>query len=485
MPIVKVPLGEKPYYNIDLVSKTESMADTCIDGFIDEAGTVTARQGIVEFVDTGTGSGGNGLFYWEKEDKLVAASGGKIWLITQDGGVSELAGSDISLHVPVSFQDCTTLDNSPWLYMTDGGYPFYTTGTDFHRLASSTGAPSAATHAVWCGGGILFNHTGTNKFYSNTVNPATGELDLTYFLAAICEMAADKMPDNISALVAEWDEVYIMGAQGCEVWRADLSGNTLYSAVDGTYMPVGLAAPYSPVKVDNTIYCLARVDGLKKLAVVKMVGRAPQVVSLPIEKVINSYSVVSDAIGFTTDDSQYILTFPTEKKTWCYDYLRDRWYPWTMWDAYVADRTEYVGRFTAKAWGKLFIQSTRTGKIGYMDYKCTKDFDDYIHTEHITGNITHGTYNRKQCDQLRLMLKCGSSPEYGAHPKVILKWRDNGNAEWRPERWVDLGDKAEREYFKPCYYMGQYRSRQYSVRYSGDAVFALAGIEEHIEVLSG
>jgi hypothetical protein len=470
-------IGTKPYYNIDPVSKGATVLDSVIDGYIDEAGSFRRRGGLKPWLDLETGAPGNGLFAWYQMDRLVAVSGGRVWLIARDGSKVEVEGAVMS-GGNIVFADGNTVDGGQWLYLTDGGYPVYTQGADLTRLTATSGAPANVSHCCWHSGRFLINSVGTRRAYATDVNPATGEFDNAYFAAADNPLTAVQRPDNLDYLGTSWEEILFWGKQGLEIWQPD---SNFFSPVSGAFSPAGILAPYSVVEADNTVFALCLVDGGNKRAVVKMVGRSPQVISLPIERVLNGHDVVEDAIAWLTRDSEYVITFPTAGETWCYDYRNDAWYQWSKWDSNTASRQEFLGRHSATMWGKTFMQSRADGKIFEYDRATFTDDGQTINTEPITGNFGNGAGVR--INKLRLFLKCGASNGVN-EPVLRVRWRDNGRQEWHGHRDVLLGAQGEYEFFRDLTQLGSTVTRQFSFPFTDDAELVLARVEMDAESLT-
>lgn len=479
-----IPIGTKPYFNIDPVSKGATVADTCIDGYFDESGTLRRRGALKAWLDLGTGAKGNGLFAWHQMERLVAVSGGRVWLIAQDGSTEELTGAVLN-DANVVFADGNKVDGSPWLYMADGGYPVYSTGNALQRLTEASGAPSAVSHVAWTQGRFLVNQVGSRKFYATDTNPETGTIDNAYFLASDNPLTAESRPDNADYLGVSWEELLVWGKQGLEIWRDDA---VFFSPVAGAFTPAGILAPYSVVEADNTVFALCSVDGGSKRAVIKMQGRVPQVVSLPIERVLQGYAEVSDAIGWLTPDSEYVLTFPSAGETWCYDYRNDAWYPWSRWDVDRAERQEFLGRHSATMWGRTFMQSRIDGKIYEYDRSTFADDGQMIRTEYVSGNI--GSGNKTRMNKLRIYLKRGQGDESGSEPVLLVRYKDERNDEgcnedgWNNSRSVSLGKQGKRSFYRDLNQMGSFATRQFSFILTDNADLALVRLEADMERLS-
>lgn len=478
MSLTPLPIGAAPYYNIDPASKGITATDTCVDGWIDEVGTVHRRGGLLTWQDVATNQAGQGIFYWQQLDCLIVRSGTKAFKVTKDGTVTEITGVVFNQSKTI-FADGNKIDGSPWLYMFDGGHPVYTLdGDTATRLDDTKGCPNAVKFGAWVAGRFLVAQSGTRNFFATDTNPESGTIENDYFLAPENPLTAEANPDNLDYLGARESEIVVAGYQGVEYWQAD---GSFFSSVIGAESPCGVVAPYSVVEANNSLYFLGIVDNGRKLAIVRMQGRAPQVVSLPIEKILKSMTTVNDAIGWITDDSEYVITFPTEGQTWCHDYLNDNWYQWSAWDMKTPKRDEFKGRFACAAWGKLFMQSRTDGKIFEYSRNVYQDGGEMFVTEYRTGWIAGS--GAVICPHIRLHLKRGIGGESGDEPALIIRWRDNGKQEWKSERQVSLGKQGEYEFYRDIRQCGSYKSRQYSFLISGNFELCLVKFEHDVSGL--
>lgn len=479
MALVPLEIGKKPYYNVDPVSKGLNISDSCIDGYIDETGTVRRRGGIEEAINLDTGKPGLGIFYWPQADCMIARSGTQCFKIAQDMTVTEITGVAFNEQT-TSFADGNKIDGSQWLYLFDGGYPVYTTdAATLTRLDASTGSPANVNFGCWNTGRYLVAQNNTRKFYATDTDPTSTVIENDYFLASNNPLTAERRPDNLDYIGSHFDEIVVMGKQGIEYWSAD---DTFFSIISGAITPVGIAAPYSVVECNNSIHALCYVDSGKKIAVCKIINRNPTVISSSIDLPLKSYSRIDDAIAWATNNNEYLITFPTEGVTWCYDYKLDTWYQWTKWHVEQASRTEFLGRFGAYAWGSYYMQSRLDGKIYRYSPDIYQDAGETLATEYITGWL--GGNNQTRCNRMRFRIKRGQGDLSGSEPKLLVRWRDNGGQVWSKAKEISLGKIGEYDFYKEIRSCGIYTSRQYSFTLHANCELQLVGVEHEIEQMT-
>jgi hypothetical protein len=259
----------------------------------------------------------------------------------------------------------------------------------------------------------------------------------------------------------------------CEVWQED--GVNPISPLVGSLMEIGVEAPYSMVMADNTMMGLCVVAG--KRAVITVQGRGPKVISEPIANILQSYQTVTDAIGslcFVGGLNMYILNFPTESKTWAYDFKNDIWTQWSSWDLASAENKVFKGYYGtyAKTWNKHLILGS-DGDLYEFSRTQYSDDDAPIRSSIRTGWLDSGTWDRKRLDQLIIKLQ-GYNPD-GA--KVLLRMRTDGFQEWGTAIEIDIQANQQNDHFCKLNRMGIHRSVQFEFIMTDAADLSLVGME--------
>jgi hypothetical protein len=173
----------------------------------------------------------------------------------------------------------------------------------------------AATHIDYINMRFVANMAGTSRMGFTDTNPATGNLENDYWSSTSAPIRNTARGDYLLALRTCWEEIYAWGSQGLTVWQDD--GASPFSQIQSAFSELGIEAPYSLVRTENTLFAVCVLDG--KRVVAKMAGRAPQIASEPIARILADMETVSDAIGdlITVGGmSIYLLSFPTANQTW-------------------------------------------------------------------------------------------------------------------------------------------------------------------------
>lgn len=466
MPLL--PLKEKPYANIDSVGNSiaiEEFNDADKDDFFNNK----KRKGLLEFVSLNTGYPIDGIFNPIDSGIVCAFSAGRLFKITENKVVTEITGATINGGTPVKMADFGTAgyfcNNSKILKWN------YADSTC--SLLTDAQAPTDATHLGFIDQYLLALKKDSQRFdWSDVGTPDSwlGEF-----------ASAESRPDKLVALITAFGEIFLPGSRTIEHWADSGDPAAPFQRIPGTITERGSLSPYSFAQVDNSFMFLD-----EERRVVRMRGRDPQIISNPFDKEFQNLDTISDAIGIhfnAEGDTKYILTFPTENKTYAYDYKLDFWSKWSLWNTYKARRDRWIGQcgVLVPSWNKYLVGSKVDSKI----FTASKNYDDdngtTINTEIITGRIDWGTSKRKSCTKLRVKVKRGVGG-LADTKKLIINYRDNGETQWKPDKVINLGIAGDNKSYRTFRNLKTYRDRQWRFRISSGELL-LVSAEEDIMVI--
>ena len=193
------------------------------------------------------------------------------------------------------------------------------------------GAPLSATYQDGYGLVSVFE---TQQFYQSDLN------DLSTW-EALNFSSADATPDYIVAMIDLQRQVFIFKQLHFEMWNDAGTTGFAFQRNPSVAGEVGCAATFSLAKANEMLIWLAQNDqGVRFVVMLK--GYEPQKISTAaLDWNLAQYSVVSDAIAYIYSQSGhefYVLTFPSQDITWCYDLTASRlsgvpqWHNRPAWD---------------------------------------------------------------------------------------------------------------------------------------------------------
>lgn len=348
-------------------------------------------------------------------------------------------------------------------------FAWWSGGTMF---MADTDAPTEVSHVDYFDQYILANYDGTSKFGWSGVNAPQSWLSTSF-------ASAESKPDELVALHVGWREITLFGKESIEVWQND--GVTPFSRLEGAYVERGCIAPYSVVNAGGIWIWL---DHERRVSMLE--GRNVKLVSGPYDDEIRNIAPARDAYAnFITIGSHafYIITFPSAEKTFVYDLANNSWYEWGTYDSSDGSYEQWRGKsyvYAARWQFHLIGDRSSTGKIYRLREDLFTDAGDEIRTKILTGEITHGTTERKTATELIMRCKRGVGNVTGNEPVFSVRWK-NDNGEWSNYRQVSLGKIGDRQMIKRLFRLGQYRTRQYEIVHSDPSDFVLSNLEENVE----
>ncbi len=468
MPRANIEIGLDSYKNVDEISTRNGLSPLVFDAMKTDIGDDEKRHGYRQFTDLATGKPIDGIFWSKKQKKLFAVSNGIAYTVIESGGATNI-GSGLEKSGKVFFKDDGTRVN-----MANGGAIYHSTaGGTLTQMVDG----DAPTEVIGLGmiDGYLVAQTLKQIHFSNPVD--------TTEWSALDFFTAESRPDDNVALQVAFEEVTIFGTESIDVYFND--GVSPFSILDGGFKEKGCIAPDSVARDDEIFFFLSSDKEVTILA-----GRTLENIGKAIGKEIQGYDVVEDAVGNIVKmfgKKFYVLSFPTEQKTWAFRIDQGSWTPWSFWNSYANVREAFRMRCYCYVpdWNKHLIGDSRTGRI----YEWHPDFFDddgrEIRLERLTGHIDHGDQSiEKICHGLYFKLKRGVNTTITPNTregKLLIKFRTN-NEGWSNERTVSLGFDGDTKVNKFIKRLGRYHVRQWSFVHTDPTPFTLINpLIEHFD----
>jgi len=470
-----VPINQKPYTNVDDVGNPfaiQSFIDMDKDDFMNNR----FRPGLGGdtndyFADLSTSEGIDGVFELMNYDFAAVFSNGSLYKVDEDGTATEITGVTLNKDAPVSFADFGTAgyfcNNSRILKWT------YTSSTC--AFISDTDAPTDATHVAFFDSYLLALRADSQIVeFSDVDAPDTwlGE-----------RFTAEQRPDNLVAMFARFGEVFLPGTETIENATDTGDATTPFQRIPGATTERGSISPYSFTQIDNSYFFL---DFDRR--VIRMAGRNPQVISNPFDNEFQELINIEDCIGFHFNPdgmTKYILHFPSDGKTYAYDYKLDYWAEYSYWNHTTGKRNSFLcktGAFISK-WNKYICGSKDEGKLYIASRDYTTDEGEDVIPELVTGRIDWGKINRKQSRKITFKVKRGNAAITQTNAKIYMNKRINGKKQWLSnEKIIDLGITGDTYSYKNFRNLGEYRDVQYRIRMQGASSIISKMVETIVEI---
>ena len=404
--------------------------------------------GLKLFKDLGTNKPVIGLH--EANGELFAISDNKLFKI--DGSVTEIGSLVIDNDYIVM------ADNGLQLFIPCGAQGYiYTFATG--KLEQITDSDFTGTNSVTFMDGYFIFTRGGGQFAISKLYDG-----LTY--DALDFATAESNPDDLVAVMANRSDLWLFGKETIEVWYNSGDVNFPFTRNAGGTINIGCAARNSVAKINNIIFWLGSGKEGEGAVWAVLGGYTPERIStIGLEEKIRGYSNISDAIAYTYQESGhyfYVLTFPTERKTWVYDVTTGLWH----------ERESYKhGRHRSNCYAyfnrKHIVGDYSNGKLYYLDLDTYTDDGDPIVRERIAKNI-HADEDYFSLVKLEILFSrgFGLTTGQGSDPQAMLDYSDDNGYTWSNERWVPIGKIGEYNRRAIWRKLGVSRNRMFRVRVS-------------------
>lgn len=258
-------------------------------------------------------------------------------------------------------------------------------------------------------------------------------------------VTAEAAADNLVGLAVDKRELWAFGEQSVEVYfdAANATGFP-FTRRDTALIDYGCASTDSIVNVDNALIFL---DSRGFVVQAGVNSYQPDMISSEaISREIRSYSVTDDAKAYQYSDRGhlfYVLTFPTEKKTWVFDLSIRQWHErasFTQDDEFTRERINVHARF------KSFdlVGDFENGNLYVMSDKYFDDDGDPIHRLRTTS-FQQMEFNFVGVDSLEIHMESGKADQTGAgsDPQMMMRYSHDGGYTWSHQMARSIGKVGE------------------------------------------
>jgi len=301
------------------------------------------------------------------------------------------------------------------------------------------------------------------------------------------ETRPNDFPDNVLGMIVDHGEMFLLGDKQSIVYYVSGGANFPLDPVPGSFMEIGLLAPDSLTKFDNSVFWIGADERGGAMAWMAQ-GYHPQRVSNhAIEAEWQSYSRVDDAIGYAFQMNGHTfwhVLFPSAQKSWRYDVTVG---PTAWHEVAYKDGTAHRSQCHAFAFGKHLVGDWNSGTVYEMSPKFLDDDGaEIVRTRravHISDEDDFLFHN-----ELKLALNTGMGPlpplrDGEGNPRgpvINLRWSNDGGRNWSNEHPRDAGQAGEYKKRVVWRRLGRARDRVYEITVSDPVDWAI--IDGYLDV---
>ena len=419
----------------------------------------------VEAFATVSQQGGRAMF--AQAGRCFAVIGQKLYEVFSDGTTTD-RGTISDDGKPASIS--SNGDGGQELFITGGqkGYTYDLVTNTLTQTVGTGGSALPGSNADF--GGSLYGYfvaldVADSRFHISDL------LDgLTWDATQFAERTIGQDP-WVSMYVSSYGQIWLFGEQTSEVWYNNGSFPFPFAPDPSGLLPYGCAAPWSVREAGDQIVWLA-TTGNGGYQVMAAKGYNPQRISTyALENTIASYSVIDDAYGETYNDLGhmfYLLTFPTEQQTWCYDFRTGLWHERGTWIAEDNTYDAWRPQWHCFEFNTHLIVDRETGTIYRMSKDFTTDVDGRAIRRVRRAPAIFLEHTKLKVSRIEVFLESGlgANTGQGQTPQLMLRSSTDGGKTWGVERTASAG--AMGNYQTRCLFwrLGQARNRVFEIAVS-------------------
>lgn len=397
-------------------------------------------------------------------DRLLVVAGGMLYTIDKTGailaigeieGVNRVTFADNSLHVMI-------VASSTYKYTIANNTLTQISGEEFFGASDVTVLDSRLVWTVLKSGRIQ---------WSGLLNTET---------TALSYATAETKSDDLVRTIANGGQLWLIGEKSTEIWLSTGDANLPFQRMSGAFIPVGCVAKDSVCQFGQSLVWLSQSDAGRGQIVMTQGYQAQRISNHAIEYDIASYSRIDDAYAFAYQEhghSFLLMTFPTAKKTWCFDATTNMWHERSFYNSATHQHEHHRAASYAFFQNTHFVGDRSNGKVYQLTQNAMDDAGDAILRERVTPVINpHGT--RLIFDELELIAQVGQ--ESGIEPKIMMDWSDDRGKTWSRSRQQSLGKTGE--YGKRVIFrrLGQSFGRVFRVRMTDPVRLIITGAKVRV-----
>ena len=270
------------------------------------------------------------------------------------------------------------------------------------------------------------------------------------------------------------DEIWLVGQKTTEVWDDVGAPDFPFQKLAGIFIQHGCAARYSVAQADLSLFWLG-LDPQGQCIVFRGAEYSAQRISThAIEQVLQSYSTVADAQGFTYQIKGhvfYVLTFPTADATWVFDMASGLWHEWVWTDDNGGEHWSRAN-VAAFAYGTNVCGDWQNGALYKLDPLAFTDAGQPIVRRRGFPQLVN---EGKRLSYSRFVAEMDVGQNAGLQSYVSLRYSDTKGASWGLPIQIPIGGFGEFLTSMQARQLGMGRDRVFELFWSLPSKTALNG----------
>jgi hypothetical protein len=290
--------------------------------------------------------------------------------------------------------------------------------------------------------------------------------------------SAQGSPDNTIGVISDHRELWLFGDTSAEIWVNTGNADFPFERTGNAFVEEGCASAATVVKCDNTIFWLG-ADQRGAGIVWRANGYTPMRISThAVETAFAGYTL-SDAWAMSYQQeghSFFVLSFPTDGKTWVFDSATQLWHERGYRDTTTGEIGQWRGAGHCMLGGLHIVGDYADGRIYVLDLDYYLDDTDPI--VRLRASQTQAQLqNRLFFNSLQVDMETGVGlvTGQGSDPQLMMRYSNDGGYTWSSLKTATVGLLGE--YGARCRFnrLGAGRNRVWEISMSDPVKFAVLG----------
>lgn len=291
---------------------------------------------------------------------------------------------------------------------------------------------------------------------------------LTHETDALSYATAESKSDHLVRVISNNGLLWLIGEKTTEVWVSTGSSDAPFVRQSGAYIPTGCLAKDSIVEFGTSLIWLSQTDFGANQIVMTEGYQTNRISNHAIESALARYENTTDAYAFSYQregHAFYVISFPTDRKTWCYDASTGMWHERSWYNADNSSHEHHRAYCHCYFKGQHLVGDREKPLIYVLNADEETDDGAVIIRERTTPCInTHST--RMIFDEVELICQVGQ--DINTKPTIMFDWSDDRGKTWSSDRVEEItndvgsiGEYQKRVIFRR---LGQSFGRVFRVR---------------------
>ena len=378
--------------------------------------------------------------YEANDGLLYVASGNKFYSVTTAYAATEL-GTVGSNTGPVG------IINSPTqLLVVDGtgGWVWDLNALTFTATIPNAGTSCVNSTAAAYQDGFGIVNSDDNQIYQTNYNDLAA---MTSGSPATANNAyVQNSAKNVVTVFDLKEELWIFKEDSIEIWINQGAAGFAFTPLVGVSIPVGCSALASVTQLGEGIAWLGGSEQGNGVVYMSVGYQAVPISTPALSSRFQNFSTLSDAVAWSYQKDGhyfYVITFPTEGETWCFDLKTKKWHRRAGFNngvmtrdiancAVFFNKLNIVGDFQS---GKIYALDNAVFTDNAVNRKWVRSW------RALPSSMPQGV--PMSFDSLQILMETGITVSAGTNPQIMLRWSDDGGYTWTQEFQVPMGKTGE------------------------------------------